>query len=180
MKDSPSLSHRPMTSLCVSRPSNQHPVRLIHHPITFRHLVLKGPPAVFLLACQLSSSAVIMSDYESDDFSGPGHLADAGPPPRPSTLTSRSLRLTPCPVSISAHSTSPKLLLLCCHVSAVCPRWSSPGTQAVPPPPPSLPFRLKPGPGSSLGRSYFLSTPKYHPGCGPKILRGQYINLVFP
>ncbi|MEQ2257579.1 hypothetical protein ILYODFUR_036182 [Ilyodon furcidens] len=45
-----------MTSLCVSRPSNQHPVRLIHPPITFRHLVFKGPSAVFLLACQLSSS----------------------------------------------------------------------------------------------------------------------------
>ncbi|KAK5601289.1 hypothetical protein CRENBAI_001624 [Crenichthys baileyi] len=45
-----------MTSLCVSRPSNQHPVCLIHHPIAFRHLVFKGPSAVFLLACQLSSS----------------------------------------------------------------------------------------------------------------------------
>ncbi|MED6267341.1 hypothetical protein CHARACLAT_011212 [Characodon lateralis] len=44
-----------MTSPCVSRPSNQHPVRLIHHPITFRHLAFKGPSAVFLLACQLSS-----------------------------------------------------------------------------------------------------------------------------
>ncbi|MED6268415.1 hypothetical protein CHARACLAT_022196 [Characodon lateralis] len=52
----PSPSHRPMTSLCVSRPSNQHPVRLIHHPIAFRRLVFKGPLAVFLLACQLSSS----------------------------------------------------------------------------------------------------------------------------
>ncbi|KAK5606135.1 hypothetical protein CRENBAI_026618 [Crenichthys baileyi] len=70
MKDSPSPSHRSMTSLCVSRPSNQHPVRLIHHPITFRRLVFKGLSAVFLLACQLSSSAVIMSDYESDHFSG--------------------------------------------------------------------------------------------------------------
>ncbi|KAK5618890.1 hypothetical protein CRENBAI_008460 [Crenichthys baileyi] len=56
MKDSPSPSHRPMTSLCVSRPSNQHPVRLIHHPIAFRCLVFKGPSDVFLLACQLSSS----------------------------------------------------------------------------------------------------------------------------
>ncbi|MEQ2241951.1 hypothetical protein ILYODFUR_030650 [Ilyodon furcidens] len=55
MKDSRRL-HPPMTSPCVSRPSNQHPVRLIHHPITFRRLVFKGPSAVFLLACQLSSS----------------------------------------------------------------------------------------------------------------------------
>ncbi|MEQ2312265.1 hypothetical protein AMECASPLE_029117 [Ameca splendens] len=45
-----------MTSLCVSRPSNQHPVCLILHPIAFRRLVFKGPSAVFLLACQLSSS----------------------------------------------------------------------------------------------------------------------------
>ncbi|KAK5624131.1 hypothetical protein CRENBAI_010927 [Crenichthys baileyi] len=33
-----------------------HPVRLILHPITFRRLAFKGPSAVFLLACQLSSS----------------------------------------------------------------------------------------------------------------------------
>ncbi|MEQ2238327.1 hypothetical protein ILYODFUR_032090 [Ilyodon furcidens] len=50
------LTLGPMTSLCVSRPSNQHPVHLIHHPITFRRLVFKGPLAVSLLACQLSSS----------------------------------------------------------------------------------------------------------------------------
>ncbi|KAK5598810.1 hypothetical protein CRENBAI_004038 [Crenichthys baileyi] len=40
----------------------------------------------------------------SDDFSGPGHLADAGPPPRPSTLTRRSLRLAPYPVPPSPTS----------------------------------------------------------------------------
>ncbi|KAK5620915.1 hypothetical protein CRENBAI_016786 [Crenichthys baileyi] len=45
-----------MTSRCVSRPSNQHPVRLIHRPIAFWRLVFKGPLAVFLLSCQLSSS----------------------------------------------------------------------------------------------------------------------------
>ncbi|MEQ2226926.1 hypothetical protein ILYODFUR_032393 [Ilyodon furcidens] len=56
MKDSPRRLHRPMTSSCTSRPSNQHPVRLIYYPITFRHLVLKGPSAMFLLACHLSSS----------------------------------------------------------------------------------------------------------------------------
>ncbi|MEQ2297502.1 hypothetical protein AMECASPLE_035315 [Ameca splendens] len=45
-----------MTLLSVSRPSNQHPVRLVLHPITFRRLAFKGPSAVFILACQLSSS----------------------------------------------------------------------------------------------------------------------------
>ncbi|MEQ2280052.1 hypothetical protein AMECASPLE_015684 [Ameca splendens] len=34
----------------------QHPVRLILHPITFRRLGFKGPSAVFIFACQLSSS----------------------------------------------------------------------------------------------------------------------------
>ncbi|MEQ2224663.1 hypothetical protein ILYODFUR_009770 [Ilyodon furcidens] len=33
-----------------------HPVCLILHPITFRRLAFKGPSAVFILACQLSSS----------------------------------------------------------------------------------------------------------------------------
>ncbi|MEQ2314827.1 hypothetical protein AMECASPLE_015980 [Ameca splendens] len=47
-----------MTLLCVSRPSNQHPVSLILHSITFRRLAFKGPSAVFILACQLSSSVL--------------------------------------------------------------------------------------------------------------------------
>ncbi|MEQ2311077.1 hypothetical protein AMECASPLE_015880 [Ameca splendens] len=34
----------------------EHPVHLILHPITFRRLAFKGPSAVFILACQLSSS----------------------------------------------------------------------------------------------------------------------------
>ncbi|MEQ2290686.1 hypothetical protein AMECASPLE_005659 [Ameca splendens] len=34
----------------------KHPVHLILHPITFRRLVFKGSSAVFILACQLSSS----------------------------------------------------------------------------------------------------------------------------
>ncbi|MED6277831.1 hypothetical protein CHARACLAT_017510 [Characodon lateralis] len=40
-------------------PSNQHPVHLILHPITFRCLVFKGPSPVFILACQLSSSLLL-------------------------------------------------------------------------------------------------------------------------
>ncbi|MEQ2284177.1 hypothetical protein AMECASPLE_018870, partial [Ameca splendens] len=45
-----------MTLLCISQSSNQHPVHLILHRITFRRLAFKGPSAVFILACQLSSS----------------------------------------------------------------------------------------------------------------------------
>ncbi|KAK5621984.1 hypothetical protein CRENBAI_013335 [Crenichthys baileyi] len=201
---------------CTGR--RHHPVHLIHHPIAFRRLDFKGPSAVFLLACQLSSSA-IMSDYESLRLapcpvtpSPTSQLQEAGicpgsdldviqlaqlaellprpgspsppPPPSPLPVSSRkrlrksahppvkrrrgrstSLSVpaaTPGPpptctrsfrlhhassrfvlffsidtasflrfhqrspgINLLAHSTSPKLLLLCCHVSAVCPRWSS-------------------------------------------------------
>ncbi|MEQ2227466.1 hypothetical protein ILYODFUR_037958 [Ilyodon furcidens] len=58
MKDS-SSPPPPSKDSCVSRPSNQHPVRLILHPITFRRLAFKGPSAVFILACQLSSSTTL-------------------------------------------------------------------------------------------------------------------------
>ncbi|MEQ2284491.1 hypothetical protein AMECASPLE_022141 [Ameca splendens] len=40
----------------AQRPSNQHPVHLILHPIAFRRLAFKGPSAVFILTCQLTSS----------------------------------------------------------------------------------------------------------------------------
>ncbi|MED6273769.1 hypothetical protein CHARACLAT_009875 [Characodon lateralis] len=45
-----------VTFRCVSQPSNQHPVRLILHPITLRRLAFKGASIVFIFACQLSSS----------------------------------------------------------------------------------------------------------------------------
>ncbi|MED6236367.1 hypothetical protein ATANTOWER_008120 [Ataeniobius toweri] len=44
------------TSSILASVKEQHPVCLILHPITFRRLAFKGPSAVFILACQLSSS----------------------------------------------------------------------------------------------------------------------------
>ncbi|KAK5618907.1 hypothetical protein CRENBAI_008479 [Crenichthys baileyi] len=81
-------------------------------------------------------------DYESDDFSGPAHLADAGPPPRPSTVTRRSLRQDPCPVPPSPTSQLQE--------AGICPGSDLDATQLAqqaellprpgspsPPPPPS-------------------------------------------
>ncbi|KAK5614696.1 hypothetical protein CRENBAI_006289 [Crenichthys baileyi] len=85
-----------MSLPCVSRPSNHYPVHLILHPVTFQCLAFKGPSAVFILACQLSSSAVMMSDYESDALSGPAHLPDVGPSFFSSNPQESPFGLLPC------------------------------------------------------------------------------------
>ncbi|MEQ2292321.1 hypothetical protein AMECASPLE_021989 [Ameca splendens] len=74
--------HLPMTRLSICWHSNQHPVRLILHPITFRRLAFKGPSAVFILACQLSSSLLHPTSTIFLPFSSrlPRSLA-ANPPP---------------------------------------------------------------------------------------------------
>ncbi|MEQ2263908.1 hypothetical protein XENORESO_015122, partial [Xenotaenia resolanae] len=165
-----------MTLLCVSRPSNQHPVRLILHPITFRHLAFKGASTVFIFAYQLSSSAVMMSNYESDALSSPTHLPNAGPRPHSSTPTRGSLRLASCHLPPSPTSQLQEAGICpgsdldtsqLAQLDALLPRPGSPS-----PPPSPLPVssrkRLRksahPPAKRRRGRSTSFSVPAATPG----------------
>ncbi|KAK5620141.1 hypothetical protein CRENBAI_001657, partial [Crenichthys baileyi] len=119
-----------------------------------------------------------MSDYESDDFSGPAHLADAGPPPRLSTLTRRSLRLAPCPVPPSPTSQlqeagiCPGSDLDATQLAQLAELLPRPGSPSPPPPPSPLPVssrkRLRksahPPAKRRRGRSTSLPVPAATPG----------------
>ncbi|MEQ2311487.1 hypothetical protein AMECASPLE_020572 [Ameca splendens] len=120
----------------------------------------------------------MMSDYESDAFSGPAHLPDAGPRPRSSTLARRSLRLTSCHVLPSPTSQLQEAGICLCsdldatqlaQLAALLPPRGSPSP--LPPPSPlsvSSRKRLRksthPPANRCRGRSTSLSVPAATPG----------------